>query len=512
MRMRRLFFGAAAAMLLSVVAGAVTSEVADAVMNKDKEALRALLVKKADVNAPQADGTTALHWAVRQDDLESVDLLVRAGANVSVANRDGATAMYLACLNGNAGMVEKLIKAGVDPNATFLMHGETALMEAARTGSVEAVKVLLDHGAQVNAKETLRQTTPIMWAAEQDHAEVVRLLAARGADVNAQSLVNQPKKRYGVNYKGTESHSGGMTPLVLAAREGALDSVEALVAAKADVNKVSGDGSSAMLVAIQNGHYDVARFLLEHGANPNLANEKSWNPLYLAVKHRNIETGTIPVPNANQALDFIKMLLDSGADTNLRLKANTEIRNGQRATWLNEAGATPFLRAALCGDIEVMKLLLAHGADPKIPTNDHTTPLMAAAGVGYSDGFIHDRSVEETIEAMKLILDLGADVNAANDQGLTALHGAAHKAALEEIQLLVDRGGDLAAKDKGSKAYGADTPGLLPLDWAQGVVVGVQSAIYHADAVELITKLMKEKGIPIPTVTRTIGGNAVAKK
>jgi ankyrin repeat protein len=179
---------------------------------------------------------------------------------------------------------------------------------------------------------------------------------------------------------------------------------------------------------------------------------------------------------------------------------------------LNEAGATPFLRAALCGDIEVMKLLLAHGADPKIPTNDHTTPLMAAAGVGYSDGFIHDRSVEETIEAMKLILDLGADVNAANDQGLTALHGAAHKAALEEIQLLVDRGGDLAAKDKGSKAYGADTPGLLPLDWAQGVVVGVQSAIYHADAVELITKLMKEKGIPIPTVTRTIGGNAVAKK
>jgi hypothetical protein len=137
---------------------------------------------------------------------------------------------------------------------------------------------------------------------------------------------------------------------------------------------------------------------------------------------------------------------------------------------------------------------------------------MAAAGVGYSDGFIHDRSVDETVDAMKLILDLGADVNAANDQGLTALHGAAHKAALEEIQLLVDRGGNLATKDKGSKAYGADTPGLLPLDWAQGVVVGVQSAIYHADAVALISKLMTEKGIPIPQVTRTIGGNAVAKK
>jgi ankyrin repeat protein len=511
MRMKRLMIGIIAAMLLAA-ASAASSEVADAVMNHNKEALRALLAKNVDVNAAQADGATALHWAVRQDDVETAELLIHAGANVSAANRDGATAMYLACINGNAAMVERLLKAGADPNATSLMHGETALMEAARTGSLDAVKILLDRGAQVNARETLRQTTPLMWAAEQGHAKVIRLLAARGADLNAQSIVNAPKKRYGVNYKGTESHSGGMTALVLAAREGALDSAQALVEAKADVNKTSGDGSSAMLVAIQNGHYDVARYLLENGADPNLANEKGWNPLYLAVKHRNIETGTIPVPNANQALDFIKMLLDRGADTNLRLKANTEIRNGQRATWLNEPGATSFLRAALCGDIEVMRLLLAHGADPNIATDDHTTPLMAAAGVGYSDGFIHDRSVEETIAAMKLILDLGADVNAANEQGLTALHGAAHKAALEEIQLLVDRGGNLAAKDKGSKAYGADTPGLLPLDWAQGVVVGVQSAIYHADAVELITKLMKEKGIPIPQITRTIGGNAVAKK
>jgi ankyrin repeat protein len=271
-----------------------------------------------------------------------------------------------------------------------------------------------------------------------------------------------------------------------------------------------------MLVAIQNGHYDVAKFLLDHGADPNLSNEKGWNPLYLAVKHRNIETGTIPVPNANQALDFVKALLDKGANPNLRLKANTEIRNGQRATWLNEPGATPFLRAALCGDVEVMKLLLAHGADSGIPTNDHTTPLMAAAGVGYTDGFIHDRSEEETIEAMKMIVDLGAKVNDANDAGLTALHGAAHKASLAEIQFLVDHGADLAAKDKGgsesSQRFGQNKEGLLALDWAQGVTIGVQSAIYHADAVALITKLMNEKGIPIPTRTRTIGGNAVAKK
>lgn len=514
--MRQAITGCCAALLLAGAAFAAGSDVADAVMNKDKAAVRALLQKKADVNAAQADGTTALEWAVRQDDMDTVDALIRAGANVNAANHDGATAMYLACVNGSAAMVEMLLKAGVDANAPFLMHGETPLMEASRTGSIDSVKALLTHGAQVNAKETLRETTAVMWAAEQDHADVIRLLADHGADLGAHSIVNEPKKRYGVNYKGTEFKSGGMTALILASREGALASVEVLVALKADVNQPSGDGSTGMLVAIQNGHYDVAKFLLDHGADPNLSNEKGWNPLYLAVKHRNIETGTIPVPNANQALDFVKALLDKGANPNLRLKANTEIRNGQRATWLNEPGATPFLRAALCGDVEVMKLLLAHGADPGIPTNDHTTPLMAAAGVGYTDGFIHDRSEEETIEAMKMIVDLGAKVNDANDAGLTALHGAAHKASLAEIQFLVDHGADLAAKDKGgsesSQRFGQNKEGLLALDWAQGVTIGVQSAIYHADAVALITKLMNEKGIPIPTRTRTIGGNAVAKK
>ncbi len=511
--LKRLIGSFFVATLLAGVAYAAFSEVADAAMNKDKPALRSLLAKKADVNAAQSDGATALHWAVRYDDGEMVDTLIRAGANVKAANREGATPMYLACINGNARTIENLIKAGADPNATFLLHGETPLMEAARTGNMAAVRVLLDHGADVNAKENLRQTTALMWAVEQNHPEVVRLLLNRGADVNARSVVVEPKKRYGVSYTSKVSgNTGGLNALIIAAREGALDSVMALIESKADVNQVSADGSSAMLVAIQNGHYDVGQYLLDHGTNPNIQNEKGWSPLYLAVKNRNLETGTIPVPNAVQALPFIKQLLEKGADTNLRLKDNTEIRNGQRATWLNEAGATPFLRAALCGDIEVMKLLLAHGADPKITTDDKTTTLMAAAGVGYTDGFIHDRSEEETIEAMKLILDLGGDVNAKNEQDLTALHGAAHKASLAEIQLLVDRGADLAAKDQyKTKAFGTNAPGLLPLDWAQGVVIGVQSAIYHAEAVDLITKLMKERGIPIPQTTRTIGGKAVAR-
>ncbi len=505
--------------LIGLLAGTVLSvaapppDLADAVMNHSADGVRTLLNQKAEVNTPQADGTTALMWAVRHDDLATVDQLIRAGADVKIHNRDGASAMYLACINGNLAMIDKLIKAGADVNDTFLTHGETALMEASRSGNVEVVKLLLEKGAKVDAQDTIKKTTAMMWAAEQNHPEVVRLLAAKGADVNAQSTVGEAKKRYGVNYaQGEAAHTGGVTPLVLAAREGALAAVQALYEAKADLNKTSGDGSSAMVVAIQNGHYDVANFLVDKGADVNLANEKGWNPLYLTVKHRNIETGTIPVPNQDQAMGFIQVLLDHKVNVNARVKANTEIRNGQRATWLNEAGATPFLRAALCGDIEVMKMLVAHGADPKIPTTDDTTPLMAAAGVGYSDGFIHDRSIPETIEAMKYILDLGGDVNLHNDAGLTALHGAAHKAALEEIQLLVDRGADLGAKDKGSKAFGQNSPGLLPLNWAEGVPVGVQSAIYHADAVDLITKLMKEKGVEIPTITRTVGGNAVATK
>ena len=509
--MQKFLIGSSAVLLGAGLALAGTSDLADAVMNRDQSAAHTLLQKKTDVNAAQADGTTALEWAVRQDDLDTVNALLAAGADVNAVNHDGANAMYLATQNGNTAIVERLLKAGSNPNGTFLSHGETPLMEAARTGNPEVVKLLLAHGAEVNAKETLRGTTAVMWAAEQGHAEVVKMLAAAGADLSVRSTVGEPKKRYGVVYKGPDFHTGGITALVLAAREGQVPTVATLLDAKADPNQKTGDGSTAMISAIQNGHYDVARYLLDHGADMNLQSEKGWSPLYLAVKHRNIETGTIPVPNADQALDFVKLLLDRGANPNLRLKANTEIRNGQRATWLAEAGATPFLRAALCGDTEIMNLLLAHGADPNIATDDHTTPLMAAAGVGFSEGFIHDRSEEETVQAMKIMMDHGADINAANDAGLTALHGAAHKASLAEIQFLVDHGANLAAHDKGRKEYGANTAGLLPLDWAQGVVVGVQSAIYHDDAVKLLTKLMNDRGIPIPQTTRTLGGKAVAK-
>lgn len=497
------------ALLLSATGSAATSEVADAAMKGDEAAVRALLARKADVNTPQADGTTALHWAVYHENVALVVDLLRAGANATLANREGATPLYLAGVAGNPVIMDKLLKNGVDVNGTVLRHGETPLMFAARTGRSDTVKLLLEAGAKVDAKDTMRQTTALMWAAEQGHAEVARLLVAAGADVNAQSTIGGAKKRRGVVYKqGEDFHTGGVTPLILAARQGNLDAVKGLAEGGADLNKAAGDDSTAMLVAIQNGHYDVARYLVEKGADINLANEKGWTPLYLAVKHRNLETGTIPVPNQSQAFDFIKLLLERNVDVNARMKFNTEIRNGQRATWFEEEGATAFMRAALCGDIEVMKMLLAKGADPMIATADKTTALMAASGVGYTEGFIQYRSKEDSIAAVKLLLELGADVNAQNGAGLTALHGAAHRAALDEIKLLVEHGADLKIESKPAAKFGNSPFGLMPLDWAMGVPIGVQSAIYHEDAVQLITKLMNDRRIAIPERYRHVGGNA----
>jgi ankyrin repeat protein len=305
--------------LLAGTSDAATSEVADAAMKGDAVAVRALLARKADVNTPQTDGTTALHWAVYRENVALVDELLRAGAKTAVANREGATPLYLAGVAGNPVIIDKLLKSGVDVNGTILRHGETPLMFSARTGHPDVVKLFLEAGAKVDAKDTLRQTTALMWAAEQGHAEVVKLLVAAGADVNAQTTIDGAKKRRGVVYKqGEDFHTGGVTPLILAARQGNLDAVKALAEGGADLNKGAGDESTAMLVAIQNGHYNVARYLVEKGANIK-PNEKGWTPLYyLAVKHRNLETGTIPVPNQNQAFDFIKLLLERNVDNMVR--------------------------------------------------------------------------------------------------------------------------------------------------------------------------------------------------
>jgi uncharacterized protein len=504
---------------LALSAAAGTSDLADAAMARNRDRVRALLAQKADANGSQADGATALHWAARWGDLETAGLLLAAGANPAAANRDGATPMFLACENGSAPMVELLLKAGADVNAPVLPHGETALMMTSRNGNLDAVLVLLDRGANVNAKDNLRGTTALMWAAEQRHAEVVRLLVARGAEIGAQSKVFTPLQHRGLGFAAagfgsrgrtgapeTLSVKGGLTALIFAAREGAIDAARELVSAGAAVNQISADGSGALLAAVQNGFYDLARFLLDHGADPNLGNVKGWTPLYLAVKNRNAENSAIPGPASEGALDFIKLLLERGADPNQRIKAETELHQGMLATWLKEAGGSPLIRAALSGDLAVARLLLAHGAEPSITTFDHTTALMAASGVGWADGFIREHSEDETLELVRLLLELGNPVNAANDAGITALHGAAYKGANRAVQLLVDRGADLAAKDNGADyGFGARTVRMTPLNWAEGVPIGMSSSIYHTETVALLTRLMQARGIPVVT-------NATAKE
>jgi len=519
MRIRRLIGGCCLVALMSGASlSAAVSELADAVMTKNTATVRSLLNQKTDVNAPQADGATALHWAVKWDDASTVDLLLRAGANPNAANRVGATPMYIAAVNGSPVIIEKLIAAGVDPNAPLLSSKETALMVAARTGKPEAVKVLLDRGAQVNVKESLRGTTALMWAAEQGHAAVIKLLAERGANVAELSTATIPKNGRGNGDDDDDVQMaipiGGLTSLIFAAREGNMDAVQALVAAKADVNQQAADGSTSLLVAVLNGNYDIAVYLMNQGASPNVTNRKGWTPLYQAVKNRNLEVGAVPLMKTGamtDELELIKIILDKGADTNIRAKANFQGRNGQGGTWMKEAGATAFVRASMNGDITVMRMLLPYGADPNIPTDDRTTAIMALAGVGFAEGFIFHHSEKETMEGLRLLLELGGDVNAANDRGLTALHGAAHRGDDNVVRVLAEQGAILDRMDKSPAADGRESAGLTPLDWAIGVRISAASPIYKESTVQLLTGLLREAGLPVPEAAlKTIGGKRSA--
>lgn len=568
---------------------APVSEVADALMRGDTAAARKLIEQHADVNAPQNDGATALHWAVYRSDQQMVDLLLRAGANPKAANREGSTPLWLASINGNAWVLEALLKAGADANE-HLPLGRTPLMAAARTGNVDAIKTLLDHGANPNVKETLRGTTPLMWAADEGHAAAIQLLIQRGADFRARSdpaergrgpalgKSNDPRKAVAAqgaalaagkaldlrdlsNLRGDDNGIGGttgtaparggarggrggaraaatndfgfdvnddaavaafgfrnrpapkdggeLTPLVYAVRANDLESIKVLLTAGADINQTTGYGWSPLLVATQNRFYQLGKYLIEHGADVNLANKGAWTPLYLATDNRNIESGDYPVrmPDMDH-LDFIKLLIDHGANVNARMKDSTETRTVFTNQWLDENGATAFLRASQSGDIVLMKLLLAHGADPKLDTVLHVTALQVAAGIGWVEGITYEWSPDATLQAVKMLLDLGLDVNAQADTGRTALHGAAHKGRTDVIQVLVDHGAKLDARDYGNTDNRGGKLAVHtwePVDYADGLVrVGVQSAIPHPEAGLLLRKLMTEHGLPAPPVGRTL--------
>src|SRR5688572_17806930 len=638
------------AITTAVVAGAGKSDIADAAQRGDRAAVQKLILQKADVNAPQVDGATALHWAMYRQDSELADTLIRAGANVKAANRTGITPLAMASLYGNAALIDRLIKAGADAKQKG-PNGETMLMFAARNGNPQAVQVLLEAGVDVNARETIRGTTALMWAIEQKHPEAVKVLLAGGADHSAKSggaglprnymanrvnlraveLAQDRRRRAaaaGITYDeqlaidqktgrevggqrglaqalgpdgnplpagrqggagapaaatpapapaqtpapaatppaapsptaepggrqpgppgrgragagpGTPaaqaraggaapaaqdpddddnevviaglvgSGGGGLTPLVFAAREGDLESAKLLIDAGAPINQVTEYGWTPLLTAVNNRNYLLAKYLLDKGADPNIANKGGWTPLYLATDNRNIEGGDYPVPKGDMDhLDIIKALLEKGADPNKKVKDNTLTRTIFTMQWFFEDGATPFIRAAQSSDTVLMKLLLQYKADPQAVTTLGDNALTVSGGIGWVEGVTYERSHKENFEAMKMLLDLGLDPNHGNNEGRTALMGAAMKGRPEVIQLLVDRGAKLDAHDKGNRdtdkvSSAAAGKTWQAVDYAEGLVrVGVQSAVVRPEAAALIRKLMAERNMPAPPIDRTI--------
>ena len=414
--------------------------------------------------APEPDGTTPLHWAVRSDDLAAAQRLLRAGANPGAANRYGVTPLSLAASNGNPAIVELLLKAGADPKAN-LPGGQTLLMTAARSGNAEAVKLLLARGGDPNAVEDTNGETALMWAAAENHPEAAKALIANGAKLNTRSkLLEYKTDRFGLEGVLTILPRGNLTAVMFAAREGSAGAARALAEAGADLNLSDPDGTTALVLAIINGHYDTAAVLLEKGADPNISDSAGMAALYAAVDMNTLaEVFGRPGRKSRDdlsALGLIKKLLDRKANPNAQLKAPTLYRAHTPGERNLGEGCTPLMRAARNGDAAAMRLLLEYGADPSMEQKNHTTALMLAAGLGRNLGTFADEFATESqmIEAVKVLLERNVDINAANDNGQTALHFAA---------LSMDSVVELLARS-GSKLDAADKQGRTPVDFAMG--------------------------------------------
>jgi ankyrin repeat protein len=456
----------------------------EAAKNQDAASLRSLLKQKADVNAPDITGMTPLLWAAHNDDLDAVKLLLAAGANAKAANRYDITALMEAANCGDGAMIEALVKAGADVNAAF-GEGETPLMTASRTGSVAGVKAMLAAGANVNASDKYRGETALMRAVAENHAEVAKLLIAAGGDVNVRSTLFDFNFRK-VAAGGTQAvySRGGLTPLMFAARQGAIDSAAVLLDAGADINASEKDyGFTPLLEAIFNDHYDFAAFLVDRKAS------LKEGALYLTVEMHNLDyQGNRPRKAVTDKLDelgFINYLLSHGADPNGVMTVKIPPRAAQNAAIVPH-GNTPFLRAARSADVETMKLLIAHGADPNKAADDHNTPLIAAGtGMGARFQGGEDKPEADFVECMKLLVSSGADVNAADDHGNTALHGAAARGADQIIQFLAEHGARFDLKNKQDRT---------PLDVAMGVGgVANTGGSSHPTTVALIQRLSSKE-------------------
>jgi ankyrin repeat protein len=469
-----LTFGHAAWGAESAPQGSKDLRLATAAMQGDRETMRSLLKQHLDVNIAQGDGMTALHWAAYRNDLEMAKMLIAAGASQKAVTRiEGLTPLAIACTNGNAGMIETLLAAGASVNVSDSIW--TPLMLASSSGSAEAVKALLDHGADVNAKEVSHNQTAVMFAAARNRDAVIRALAARGADLNATTniatlarvrvdangnpLPKNDAAAIGNNAAPNASVIGGMTALHFAARDGQKDAVRALVEAGADVNKVSpGDKSTPLVIAITNGHYDVAKYLADHGADPNLATIDGLAALYATIDCQWKPVSWEPTPRTEQEstsyLDLMKTLLEHGADPNQKLTKALWFRPvDHNGMWVRYSGTTAFWRAAQGTDVDAMKLLVAHGADPKISSDQKDSPLAMAAGVGWAGNFSQN-APESFLKAAKyLVEEIGAEINTADIRGYTPLMGAAFRGDNEVVQYLVDHGAKMDARtEKGWSA------------------------------------------------------------
>lgn len=485
----------AAAVLAAALATAhaATPRLVQAVKSGDRATALTLARDAAEVNAIEADGTTALHWAARAGDLELVDRMVRTGADVAAANRYGVTPLKLAAEGGDARVLERLLDGGGDVNATA-SDGETLLMTAARGGHLDAVRALLKRGAAVDARETWHGQTALMWAAAQGHPAVIRELLAHGADVNARSNGEQWERQITAEPRDKWLPPGGLTPLLFAARENCLACLPVLIEAGADVNAATPDGISPVVIALINGHFDVAGALVEAGTDPNLADYTGRTALYAAIDFNTMPKSNRPAPktleNRLTGLDVARLLLERGANVNAALKRLPPYRaklDRGNDTML-AAGTTAFLRAAKAGDVPAMKLLLDHGADPLLaPTRSGISPLMAAAGLGTAEQDTTGRAKTEAqaIEAIGLLLDRGIDIDARSNDGRTALHGAAMQGYDEVIRFLAAKGATLDL---------ADEDGFTALDVALGKAGGFgfsgQEGVVREATAALIRELM----------------------
>jgi uncharacterized protein len=518
---RALLIGAAAAVFVAVLvalylssrppkladaqARAAGQELIEAVRVGDATAARSLIERGADVNATSSDGTSALHWAVHLADTDTAQLLIRHGARLGQVNRYGLAPLHVAASEGSAKLVQVLLDAGA-PVDLQGRNGETALLMAARKGCADCVHALITKGADVKVRDQTFEQTALTLAAWSGSAKSVEYLIRAGADVHAQTRLGPMPSfvepgagrashgdgilRGGVPERGSRpARAGQMTALHYAAREGHTDIVELLLSHGARIEEPEANGVRPLLLAILNDHAQTARYLIEHGADVNADDWYGRTPLWAAVDARNIELDgelNTQIADREGELGIIQLLLARGAKPNARTRESPPPRiwlmQAGSLSWVDFTGQTPFLRAALAGDVTTMRLLLEYKADPNIATFGGTTALMAAAGVNWVYFQTFDEGQDHLLEAVKLCVELGQDVNAANSMGIRAIHGAANRGSDGIVRYLVERGASLVAKDN---------QGRSPYTWAQGVFLATHAAVPKPSTLRLIEDLCR---------------------